>query len=47
MLANASSRSDSLRENSRMAATSDSVAPAPPMKVKAPSRLPFKAYMPW
>ncbi|MNT30140.1 hypothetical protein D3C72_1659190 [compost metagenome] len=45
-LARASTRSGSLRENIRMATTSDIVAPDPPMKTKAPSRVPFNAYMP-
>ncbi|MNT48278.1 hypothetical protein D3C72_1850500 [compost metagenome] len=43
MLASASRRSDSLREKSRMATASDSVAPDPPMKTKAPSRVLFNA----
>lgn len=44
-LARASTRSDSLRENTRMAITSDIVAPDPPMKTKAPSSVLFNAYM--
>ncbi|MCU6616280.1 hypothetical protein OCO52_07345 [Achromobacter mucicolens] len=43
MLGSASTRSESLRENSRIATTSDNVAPEPPMKTKAPSSVPFSA----
>ena len=45
-LATASMRSDSVRENNRMETASDSVAPAPPIKVNAPIRLLFSAYTP-